>query len=366
MKTLVEKEVEHLIIGSAILGTGGGGDPEEGLNILKNDLKKGRKLTIARLEEASDDSLIVCPYFCGSIAPAKRKHKTVVFKDPMVVAFKRMEKYLEKKISATVAVELGGINTAISLHVASTMGLPLIDGDYIGRAAPEIQQSSANIFDVPLLPCVAVSDVGDVIIIDRYADLDEYEEMVRSLSVVAGGLAVVDTPISGSVAKKVIIKDTVSKCMEVGKVVAEANIAERDPIPKLVRCLNGVPIFKGVVKKYEWEDRGGFLYGEAIYEGVEKWEGHKLKIWVKNENIIAWRDGKVVVTAPDAIYVVDEKGYAITNAELKEGVTAVVIGAEAPKVWHTSKGIELFGPRHFGFQFDYKPIKNSLCAGGKK
>jgi len=357
LKTLVEKEVEHLIIGSAIMGTGGGGDPEEGLNILKNDLEKGGKLTIASLEEVADDSLIVCPYFCGSIAPTKRKRKTVVFKDPMTVAFKRIERYLKKKISAAVAVELGGSNTAIALHVASTMGLPLIDGDYIGRAAPEIQQSSANIFDVPLLPCVAVSDVGDVIIIDRYADLDEYEEIVRSLSVIAGDLAVVDTPISGSVAKKVVIKGTVSKCMEVGKVVEEANMAERDPIPELVRCLNGVPVFKGVVKKYGWEDRGGFLYGEATYEGTEEWKGHELKIWIKNENIIAWRDGEVVVTAPDAICVVNEKGYAITNAELKEGMTAVVIGAEAPKVWLTPKGLELFGPKHFGFSFDYTPIR---------
>lgn len=363
MKTLFEKEVEHLIIGSAILGTGGGGDPGRGLSILKNDLKKGRKLAIVSLEEVSDDSLIVCPYFCGSIAPTKRKRKTTVFKDPMAVAFKRMEKYIEKKVSATIAVELGGINTAISLHVASMTDLPLIDGDYVGRAAPELLQSSANIFDVPLLPCVAVSDVGDVIIIDRYADLDEYEEMIRSLSVVAGDLAVVDTPICGSVAKKVVIKNTVSKCIEVGKVVEKANMTGQDPVPELVRCLNGIPLFKGVVKKYEWEDRGGFLCGEAVYEGTEEWEAHELKIWIKNENIIAWRDGNVTVTAPDAIYVVNEKGYAITNTKLKKGMTAIVIGAKAPKVWLTTKGIELFGPKHFGFHFDYTPIRD---AGGKK
>ena len=62
MKSLVEKEVEHLIRGAAILGVGGGGDPVEGLSILKNDLKKGTKLEIASLEEIADDSLIAVSY----------------------------------------------------------------------------------------------------------------------------------------------------------------------------------------------------------------------------------------------------------------------------------------------------------------
>ena len=72
MKILTEKDVEHLIIGAAILGTGGGGDPEEGLKILKKDLKEERRLALVSLDEVPNDVLIVCPYFCGSIAPSKR------------------------------------------------------------------------------------------------------------------------------------------------------------------------------------------------------------------------------------------------------------------------------------------------------
>ena len=358
MRILNEKDVEHLIVGAAILGTGGGGNPEEGLNMLKRDLEKGRRLAIVSLEEVPDEALIVCPYFCGSIAPSERKRKPVVFEEPMAVAFERIEKHVGKKAFATIAVELGGLNTAIPLHIASLMNLPLLDGDYLGRSAPELLHSSANIFGVPLLPCVAVSEGGDILIIERYADLNEYENIVRSLAVVAGGfVAVVDTPIDGSVAKKVVIKDSISKCITVGKTVEEANTAGQDPITALVKCLDGILLFKGLVKKYEWEDREGFLYGEATYEGIEKWKGHELKIWIKNENIIAWRDGEVTVTAPDLICVVDETGHAITNAELKEGMKAVVIGAKAPEVWLTPKGIELFGPKHFGFSFDYTPIR---------
>ncbi len=358
MRVLNEEAIEHLIIGAAILGTGGGGDPKKGLNMLREDLQKGRRLAIVSLEELPDDALVVCPYSCGSIAPVERKRKAVVFEEPMTVAFERMEKHVGRKTFATVAVELGGMNTAIPLHIASMMNLPLLDGDYLGRSAPELLHSTANIFQVPLLPCVAVSEGGDIVIIERVADLGEYEDIVRSLAVVAGGsVAVVDTPIEGSIVKKVVIKDSISKCIKVGKTVKQANMAGKDPITELVRCLDGVLLFKGLVKKYGWEDRGGFLYGEATYTGIDKWKTHELKVWIKNENIIAWRDGEVVATAPDLICVVDEKGYAITNAELKKGMKAVVIGAKAPEVWLTPRGIELFGPRHFGFSFDYTPIR---------
>ncbi len=357
LKILNEKDVEHLVLGATVLGTGGGGDPKKGLDMLLNDLRQGRKFKIASLTEIADDDLVVCPYFCGSIAPIKKKPEKVVFKDPMVEAFKKLEERLAAKISATVAVELGGSNTAIPLHVASIMDIPLIDGDYIGRAAPELLQSTANIFNVPLLPSVMVTEPGDIVVLERFADLDEYEYIARTLSVPSGSVAVVDTPVNGSVAKKVLIKDTISKCIEVGKTVEKANEAGIDPVLGLVKSLDGVLLFKGIVKKYTWEDKEGFLFGEATYKGLDEWKGHELKIWIKNENIIAWKDGKVIITAPDPIYVVNEEGHAITNTELKEGMTAVVIGAKAPEMWLTKKGIDLFGPRHFGFDFDYTPLR---------
>jgi len=349
VKTLDEVEVECLVRGAAIFGTGGGGDPEKGLKLLLEDLHNDRELRLIDLTELSNNDLIVCPYFCGTIAPTSQKHANIIYDDPIVESFKRIEKILGEKVSAVATTELGGFNTAAALHVASVMNIPLVDGDYVGRAAPELFQSTANIFDVPLLPSVITTSTGNLIIIERCANLDDYERIARTASLSSGSAAIVDTPVRGSMAKKVLIKGTVSRCIEVGKIVREANMAKRDPIPRVIEYLGGVLVFKGMVEKYSWSDTGGFLYGEAVYEGVDEWKGHELKIWIKNENIIAWMDGKVVITAPDLIIVVNEKGYGITNTELKEGMKAFVIGVKAPEVWTTKKGLEIFGPRHFGF-----------------
>lgn len=357
MKTLDAEEIECLVRGASIFGTGGGGDPKKGLKLLLEDLRLGRKLRVASLTELSADEMIVCPYFCGTIAPVPQKREKMIYSDPIFEAFKKIEKILGEKVSAVAATELGGFNTAVALHVASVMDIPLIDGDYAGRAAPELLQSTANIFNVSPLPSVIATDTGNLIIVEQCATLDEYERIARTVSLTSGGAAVVDTPVKVKIAKKVLIKGTISKCIEAGKILKKAEMSGCDPIFELMKYLDGVLVFKGVVKKYVWNDAGGFLYGEAIYEGIDEWKNRELKIWIKNENITAWIDGKVVVTAPDLIIVVNEKGYGITNAELKEGMKAFIIGVQAPKVWTTKKGLELFGPRHFGFEFDYKPLK---------
>ena len=43
VRILKEEDVNNLIIGATILGTGGGGDPKEGLRTLMDDINSGRK-----------------------------------------------------------------------------------------------------------------------------------------------------------------------------------------------------------------------------------------------------------------------------------------------------------------------------------
>ena len=72
---------------------------------------------------------------------------------------------------------------------------------------------------------------------------------------------------------------------------------------------------------------------------------------------MAWRDGKPIVMPPDMIMFLREDGEPITNTELKEGDQVIVVAARAPEVWRCEKGLELFGPRHFGFDYDYVPVE---------
>lgn len=348
---------EDLVQGAAVLGTGGGGDPNEGLKLLKDALEAGKTLEIIGLDELPE-GIVVTPYYIGTIAPTAKTRKPIKITDPMATAFESMEKILGEKIGAVVACEIGGLNTPIALAIGAKMGIPMVDGDLMGRAGPELHQCTVHIFDVPMYPSVLVTETGNVVIIERYADIDDYESMARYVSTLAGRfVAAVDTPLTREAANKVIIKGTITKCIEIGRAIREAEAGRENPVDMVVKALNGWKIFEGVVERYTWRDERGFLIGDAIVRGEGEWSGHELKSWMMNEHIMAWRDEKPIVMPPDLIAFLRDDGRAITNTQLKESMKVHVIAAKAPEVWRTPRGLELFGPRHFGFDIDYVPVE---------
>jgi hypothetical protein len=351
-------DVEDLIVGTTILGTGGGGSPQTGRKILESDLQAGKKLRVASFDEIPDDALVVSPYHVGSIAPNLKAMKKTVISEPFSVAMQLIERQLKRTVAATVASELGGGNTAAALHVAAQLNIPILDGDLMGRAGPELHQSTAHIFNVPVSPSAIVCESGNVILVEKYADIDDYEALARYVSVLAGAhAAVIDTPMTKRVTMNTVVNGTITKAMTVGRIIREANATGKDPVEAAKDALKGWLLFRGAVAKYEWRNEKGFLFGDATLRGIGESQGHDLRSWIQNEHIFAWKDGKPVVMPPDLIMFVDHKGYGITNDNLKVGLEISVLAAKAPEVWRSENGLKLFGPRHFGLDYDYTPVE---------
>jgi DUF917 family protein len=350
--------IEDLIVGTTILGTGGGGSPQDGRGVLDSDLKAGRRLTIVNLDEIPDKSLLVSPYYIGSVAPDVRPSKKVTIADPFAVALESVERYFGRKVAATAATELGGGNTAAALHVATQLGIPMVDGDLLGRAGPELHQSTTHIFGASMAPSAVVSETGTVVFIERYADIDDYESLARYVAVLAGGhAAVIDTPLTKSTASKILIKGSISRSIALGKAVRQALQGHRNPVEAVRNVLGGWLLFRGTVEKYEWKNEKGFLFGDVTLSGNRDWQRQSLRSWIKNEHIFAWLGSKPIVMPPDLIMFLDHSGRGITNDALELGVEVSVVAAKAPEVWRTAKGLDFFGPRHFGFDFDYVPVE---------
>ncbi len=359
-----ERDIEDFVLGATILGTGGGGSPEEGKKLLKEALRKRGYVEIRSLNEI-EDGIIVVPYFVGTIAPDAKPRKEIKYEEPIRVSFSEMEKFLGKKIVAVAASEIGGGNTSVALYIGSLLGLPAVDGDLLGRAAPELHQCTAHIFNIPMYPSTIVTSTGNIVIVKSYSDIDDYESIARYLSVLDGkSAAVVDTPMTKNDADKALVKGSLTLCLKLGRAVREAREKGEDPVNAAVKVLDGWRIFEGIVSEYKWENREGFLWGTVKVEGTGKWKGHELKSWIKNEHILAWLDDKPIVMAPDLLMFLRSNGTPITNTELKEGMEIIAIASKAPEVWRTPKGLELFGPRHFGFDYDYVPVEKLVRERG--
>lgn len=361
MKVLDRIEIADLVAGATILGTGGGGDPGSGMKAVMEQHDLGRKLVLATLEELGEDDVIASPYFVGSVAPAAESSTPVTVQDPVADAVELLEGKLGRKLAATVATELGGGNTAASLAISAKLGIPMVDGDLMGRAGPELHQSTLHIFGFHMTPAAVVSKSGNRILVDRTAGIDDYEAIARHASVVSGGhVAVVDSPLSIPEAKRCVVPLTVSKCIAIGKSRREAVGEGRDPVKAITGMLdNGKRLFEGRVSKYSWKDERGFLFGECTVEGAGPWAGRTLRSWIQNEHIMCWIDNKPAVLPPDLIIFLDPAtGQGITNDRLAEGSNVVALGSSIPRLWRSEKGLSLFGPRRFGFSDEYVPFEN--------
>jgi hypothetical protein len=325
-------------------------------------MDSGGRLVIASLDEFRDEDLLASPYFVGSVATLETKaSRKMTVKDPVAEAVSLLESRLGKKLAGTVASEIGGGNTAACLAIAGKLGIPMVDGDLMGRAGPELHQSTMQIFDFSMAPSAIVSESGNRILVESYASIDDYESIARYVSVVSEGhAAVVDSPLTKNKAQECVIQGTVSKCIAIGRTRRIALKENKDPVAAVLGDLpNGRLLLQGKVEKYSWRDERGFLFGEATVEGTGKWGKKRFRSWIMNEHIMGWLNDKPAVMPPDLfMFLEPSSGLGITNDRLKEGMEVAVVGASIPQMWRKPSGLAVFGPKHFGFDYEYVPFEN--------
>lgn len=354
MLELSETEVYDMIDGATILGTGGGGDPEPSYQNLKVLFEQGKKAVVAELSDLNSQDYVASPYFVGSIAPTERPMKGLKFDYRLIGrALELTKEILKFNIKAFITSEIGGGNTGLALIASMVAGIPLINADFMGRAGPELHQSSVNIMGNKMSPSIIITHDGNEIIVMNYASIDSYEHLARYSSIISGGsAAVLDSIMKKDEADKVSIHGTIQRCINIGKARREALYKGVNPVDAILRHLiNGKIIFKGVINTYEWKDVDGFLKGEVTLIGEDEYTGSKYEGLIINEHISAKIDGEYKILPPDLIIFLNPKdGGAVSNTVLKRGIHIWVVAGDSDDVWKTPKGLELFGPAHFGIK----------------
>lgn len=340
-----------------------GGSLEGGIAIVEQDFKAGREFILADLNEVPDEEMVAVPYVCGCISPLTPEEEAKYAGLPSmevteaVRSFQVLEEYYGKEFYGVISTELGGENTADAFHVAALMGKPIIDADPAGRSVPELQHSTFYINDVPITPLAVATPFGDTAVIDHVVNDLRAEELVRAMAVVSKNIiGVTDHPVDGATLKKSVIPNAISYSLSVGKALREANEAGKDPAVAITEAGSGQILFRGAVKDFKWDTIDGFTIGDVTLDGEGEYEGHEYKVWFKNEHILSYKDGEVDVTVPDLICVIDANGVPVTNPVYEKGQRLTIFALPAPKEWTTERGLEVFGPKSFGFDIEYVPF----------
>jgi len=355
MRPVSLAEIESLAIGAWILGTGGGGSPYLALLNMRRLYRAGTVVQLMDPMDLADDALVAIVSNMG--APLVGQERLT---DPRTIerAVRMMEEYLGRRFTAVMSLEIGGGNSIQPFMAAALLGLPVVDGDCMGRAFPEAQMTSFAIHDLPMYP-LTLADVRDnAVIVARAESWKWMERLSRTACVAVGSIAATcKAPRTGKEVKECGILSTTTKAIRLGQAVQAARRAHRDPVQAVIDIERGLRLFTGKVQDVARRATEGFLRGTATLEGLDADRGHAFRLAFQNEFAVGWLDGQVRVTTPDLICVLDTvSGDAVGTETLRYGQRVTVAALPAAPILLTPKGLEHVGPRAFGYDLDFTSV----------
>jgi DUF917 family protein len=361
MREIAIGNLEDIALGAAVLGTGGGGDPYIGKLLARSAMTGKPPVTLLDVQDLNDDDLILPTAMMG--APTVMVEKIPAGSE-VITAIQDLSRFLGQEITATMPMEAGGVNSLVPFSVAAQLGLPVVDADGMGRAFPELQMVTPTIWGIPATPMAIADDKGNSAILQTINN-HWTETFARSLTVDMGASAMISLyPMTGKQVKDSTIHGTMTLIENIGRAIRQAHSAHTDPVRAVCDVTGGFPIWHGKVGDVARRTVGGFARGTAAIDGIGDYEGRTLEIGFQNEFLIAQDGEDVLVTTPDLITVLDaETGEPITTEGLRYGFRVVVLGIPSDHRWRSERGLELVGPKYFGYDATFVPVEERYGSG---
>lgn len=352
---ILAEDIESLAVGAWILGTGGGGSPYLGLLNMRRLYAEGRGVELISPFDLADEDWVAIVSNMG--APLVGQERLADSRN-IARAVQLQEEVSQIRFRAVMSLEIGGNNAIQPLMAAAHLGLPVVDGDTMGRAYPEAQMTSVAVGDLRPYPCALYDPRGIEAVVTKVPSWKWMERASRKICVEMGSIAsTCKAPRTGAEIKQWGIHFTVTKAIGIGRRVREAMRRHEDPIAAIIDEAGGKQLFRGKVVDVARRATEGFLRGRCIVEGLDEDRGGRLELAFQNEWVIAWRDGEPLAMSPDLICVLDPiSGNAFGTETIRYGMRVTIIALPAPPVFLTPKGLDHVGPRAFGYDLDFRSV----------
>lgn len=379
MRSLTKQDMLDLLVGAGILGCGGGGSAQSGRQLIDAIYDLGKQFTLTDPNEIPDDRhLCIIAQVGGGVgkeiteklkpylAATEKQNHVEVLTSTIQRAVSELEALMGVQFFTYVPSEIGPGNTILPMYFAAIQGKPAVDADACGRAKPEMSLSTTNIAGISVSPMTMANAIGDIMVLKKAVDDYRGEDIARYMSVISGGMvSVARAPSSAATYKRGIVPNSISRCIKLGSLLRESKEKGREPVEAILKSdPDCIRLFHGKTKSWARKEEGGFMWGDVKVQGSGDFRGRRLHIWFKNEYLITWVNEKIYATCPDSITVVSSssgEGLSAWTPNLKKqvGIEVDVLGFRAHELWRTERGIDLFGPKHFGYDVKYVPVEKA-------
>lgn len=369
-------ELADFVHGLTFMGTGGGGgNPGPMIDLLVEEVERGGPIRIVDVSELPDDTWTVAVAGLGGrppdAGPSPEELQALGLVEPryarselMVAAVRELADYARVPVGAIVCGELGSGNSPAPIIVGRRLGIPTVDGDYAGRAIPEIGQTAPDVLGRSTCPFSFVDRWGNVVIVKEAVSPAMVDRIGRMLCLAGyGGVSFAGFLAQARDVRDTFVAGTLSRALAIGRAGREARERGADPASAMAGAAGGWVLFRGVVERTERDEREAYMFGYGTHHlaGAGEDSGRIFRIWYKNEHHVSWLDDRPYVTSPDCLAVVNrETGEPLPNGAIQPGLPVAVLGWPAHAAHRLPRGIAVLGPRHFGFAIDFVPIEERV------
>ncbi|GLY69093.1 DUF917 domain-containing protein [Amycolatopsis taiwanensis] len=350
MEHVAEAEVDDVVRGALHFGSGGGGDPYLGQQLLAAAVRRHGPIPLMTPQALDPDALVLPVVSAGApYALIEKAHSTLEAE----TLRSAVETRTGRTFAAILPIQLGAVNVAVPLVVAAELGLPCLDSDLMRRTLPSIDMTLLRLSGHPVPPITVVGGAGVVAEFSRGEDT-VLGELVRAVMPRLGLVALVS-------AYRVTARDcaglgaarSISECARIGAALAAVSPSLPGGYEPYLRACGGRLLCTGTVAEVVQHSTDGWPRGVVSLQT----SGGFVRIDFQNENLIVSREGTVLATVPDLIGLADANtGALMQSTDLALGQDVHVITAPVDPRWHTPEGHAMVGPRAFGYAVDPVPF----------
>ncbi len=353
MRTIGREQMLDISVGGGFLGAGGGGSVSEGAKLVDRILQFGTGVELASADEIDDDAWGAVVAGMGSPVASKSNPRTY----SPTWAMDTLAEAMGFEPSFVIPFETGAGNSLTPMQVAIQKSIPVVDGDPVGRAVPQIDMTTFHLGRIGISP-LGLANEDRITAVLRTESSYDMERVARAISSELGGVAAIACyAMQGADMKRHIIRDTTTLCEGIGATIRRTQAEGGDVAAVLLERFDAYLLGRGIVASVESGIRGGFDFGRVELRG-----DLPLDVAFQNENMVASRDGEVLATVPDLICAVDGRGVPVTNADVVEGMEITYLGMAANPAFRTAEAFALFSKALdvLGFREDFIPIENLI------
>ena len=337
---LASEDVEALARGARLRGAGGGGEPRPLALMAERRLADSGPVPIADPHGLPPDGLVIASAMIGSPAILR---ELLPDGGEFVRAIEGLARHLGASPVAVMGLEAAGVNVFPPVLVASTLGLPVVDLDGMGRAFPRLDHTMFHSRGRDAGPMALTATSGELVVIDA-GDALSAERIARgSLAALGGWAATACFPMRVTEATRTGLHGGLGRTLALGRSAVGARTGGELAARAGARLLG-----QGRVLAVQRADVHG-PRGWALIEPLDDPDA-TLRLEFQTEYVVAALDGEVMAASPDLIVVAAAHGLApIPCEELRRGDETAVLALDVDPAWKRPGARELVDAAAFGY-----------------